>query len=151
MITSGHACSASRVTAGQKSTSRHIPCSTGETRPPWHFSKTLEHPSMLFPAEMFADMHPSATGRPSMPPQVLAAAVVLQSLYGLSDFDSVQELRCDLRWKAACGLAMHDMAFSRPHPDNDNQQLKTRIPTGVKIEKFCSTTGWELNLTDSNR
>ena len=60
---------------------------------------------------MFADMYPSANGRPRMPPQVLAAAVVLQTLYGLSDFETVQELRCDLRWKAACGLGLHDTAF----------------------------------------
>ncbi|MFV2216949.1 transposase [Actinomadura sp. LOL_016] len=40
-----------------------------------------------------------------MPPQILAAAIALQSLHGLSDFETVQELRCDLRWKAACGLA----------------------------------------------
>ena len=33
----------------------------------------------------------------------LAAAVVLQALHGLPDFETVQELRCDLRWKAACG------------------------------------------------
>lgn len=31
---------------------------------------------------------------------LLAATVVLQSLHGLSDFDTVQMLRCDLRWKA---------------------------------------------------
>ncbi|KIQ64050.1 transposase [Kitasatospora griseola] len=60
---------------------------------------------------MFADMYPSANGRPSMPPQILAATIVLQSLHGLSDFDTVQELRCDLRWKAACGLGLNDTAF----------------------------------------
>ncbi|MQY07699.1 hypothetical protein ACRB68_58030 [Actinomadura sp. RB68] len=36
---------------------------------------------------------------------------MLQALHGLSDFDTVQELRCDLRWKAACGLGLHDTAF----------------------------------------
>ncbi|MGI5158561.1 transposase [Microbispora sp. CA-102843] len=45
-----------------------------------------------------------------MPPQVLAAAVVLQTLHGLSDADTVQALRCDLRWKAACGLGLYDTA-----------------------------------------
>ena len=60
---------------------------------------------------MFADMYPSPDGRPSVPPQVLAAAVVLQALRGLSDFETVQELRCDLRWKAACGLGLLDTAF----------------------------------------
>jgi transposase len=75
------------------------------------FAFLAEHREALFPAEMFADMYPSANGRPSMPPQILAAAVTLQALHGLSDFETVQELRCDLRWKAACGLGLHDMAF----------------------------------------
>ncbi|SEG85610.1 transposase, IS4 family [Actinacidiphila yanglinensis] len=75
------------------------------------FAFLAEHRGGLFPASMFADMYPSANGRPSMPPQILAAAITLQALHGLSDFETVQELRCDLRWKAACGLGLHDMAF----------------------------------------
>jgi transposase len=64
------------------------------------FAFLAEHRGRLFPARMFADMYPSANGRPSMPPQILAAAITLQALHGLSDFETVQELRCDLRWKA---------------------------------------------------
>ncbi|WP_442813522.1 transposase [Streptomyces sp. NBC_01754] len=75
------------------------------------FAFLAEHREVLFPPEFFADMYPSANGRPSLPPQVLAATVVLQSLTGLSDFGTVQELRCDLRWKAACGLGLYDTAF----------------------------------------
>ena len=75
------------------------------------FAFLAEHREALFPAGMFADMYPSPNGRPSLPPQVLAATVVLQALYGLSDFETVQELRCDLRWKAACGLGLLDGAF----------------------------------------
>jgi IS5 family transposase len=75
------------------------------------FAFLAEHREALFPAGMFADMYPSPNGRPSLPPQVLAAAVVLQALHGLSDFETVQELRCDLRWKAACGLGLLDGAF----------------------------------------
>jgi IS5 family transposase len=75
------------------------------------FAFLAEHREVLFPAGMFADMYPSRNGRPSLPPQVLAAAVVLQALHGLSDFETVQELRCDLRWKAACGLGLLDTAF----------------------------------------
>jgi hypothetical protein len=75
------------------------------------FAFLAEHREALFPAGMFADMYPSPNGRPSLPPQVLAATVVLQALHGLSDFETVQVLRCDLRWKAACGLGLLDMAF----------------------------------------
>ncbi|NRQ35101.1 transposase, partial [Nonomuraea sp. NN258] len=77
------------------------------------FAFLAEHRQALFPEAMFADMYPSSNGRPSMPPQVLACAVVLQALFGVSDFEAAQELRCDLRWKAACGLGLHDRAF---HP-----------------------------------
>lgn len=75
------------------------------------FAFLAEHREALFPAGMFADMYPSPNGRPSLPPQVLAATVVLQALHGLSDFETVQVLRCDLRWKAACGLGLLDAAF----------------------------------------
>jgi hypothetical protein len=75
------------------------------------FAFLAEQREALFPAGMFADMYPSPNGRPSLPPQVLAATVVLQGLHGLSDFETVQALRCDLRWKAACGLGLLDTAF----------------------------------------
>ncbi|MFG3294740.1 hypothetical protein ACGF3G_38790 [Streptomyces sp. NPDC048179] len=47
-----------------------------------------------------------------MPPQILASAVTPQALRGLSDFETVQELRCDPRCKAARGLGLPDMAFA---------------------------------------
>src|ERR1700728_2057354 len=75
------------------------------------FAFLAEHREALFPAGMFTDMYPSPNGRPSLPPQVLAATVVLQALHGLSDFETVLELRCDLRWKAACGLGLLDTGF----------------------------------------
>ena len=42
---------------------------------------------------------------------MLAVTVVLQALQGLSDYEAVQALRCDLRWKAACGLGLLDTGF----------------------------------------
>lgn len=75
------------------------------------FAFLAEHREVLFPAGMFADMYPSANGRPSMPPQVLAAVVVLQALHGLPDSEAALAVRCDLRWKAACGLGLLDAGF----------------------------------------
>ncbi|MFF7358612.1 IS1182 family transposase [Streptomyces filipinensis] len=77
------------------------------------FAFLAEHRETLFPEAIFADMYPSPNGRPSVPPGVLACAIVLQTLQGLSDMETAQELRCDLRWKAACGLGLHDLGF---HP-----------------------------------
>jgi IS5 family transposase len=72
-----------------------------------------EHRQRLFPDELFADLFPSGRGRPSVPADVVATVLVLQSLEGLSDRDAVQALRTDLRWKVAAGLALDDEGF---HP-----------------------------------
>ena len=48
----------------------------------------------------------SRGGRPSMPAEVIASVIVLQTLHGLSDAEAVEAVTFDLRWKAACGLAV---------------------------------------------
>jgi len=72
-----------------------------------------EHRQRLFPDELFVDLFPSGRGRPSVPADVIATVLVLQSLEGLSDRDALQALRTDLRWKVAAGLALDDEGF---HP-----------------------------------
>jgi IS5 family transposase len=72
-----------------------------------------EHRRWLFPDEMFADLFPSHRGRPSVPADVVATVMVLQSLEGLSDRDAVDAFRTDLKWKVACGVALGDEGF---HP-----------------------------------
>ncbi|MGI9017565.1 MAG: IS1182 family transposase, partial [Euzebya sp.] len=56
----------------------------------------------LFPDEMFADLF-QATGRRSVPPQIVAVVMVLQRWHGLSDRDAVEAFEFDARWKYACG------------------------------------------------
>jgi IS5 family transposase len=75
------------------------------------FAFLAAHRSRLFPAELFADLFPTRRGRPSVPPEVVATVLVLQALHGLSDREAVEALTFDLRWKAACGLAITDTAF----------------------------------------
>ena len=65
-----------------------------------------EHRDRVFPDELFADLFGSGRGRPSVPGPVIASVLVLQALQGLSDRDAVEALRCDLRWKVACGLPL---------------------------------------------
>jgi hypothetical protein len=72
-----------------------------------------EHRRELFPDAMFADLFPSALGRPSVPADVVAAVLVLQALEGRSDRDAAEALTFDLRWKAACGLPVAAAGF---HP-----------------------------------
>jgi Transposase DDE domain/Transposase domain (DUF772) len=77
------------------------------------FAFLAGHRRELFPDEVFADLFPSRRGRPSIPADVIAAVLVLQALHGLSDSEAVEAVTFDLRWKAACGLAVTAPGF---HP-----------------------------------
>ena len=72
-----------------------------------------DHRARVFPDELFADLFGSGRGRPSVPGDVVATVLVLQSLEGLSDRDACQALRTDIRWKVAAGAALDDEGF---HP-----------------------------------
>src|SRR3954463_12708564 len=67
----------------------------------------------LFPDVLFADLFRSARGRPSVPADVVATVIVLQSLHGLSDREAAEAVTFDLRWKAAAGLPLEAASF---HP-----------------------------------
>lgn len=75
------------------------------------FAFLAGHRLELFPDELFTDLFPSGKGRPSVPADVMATVIVLQSLHGLSDAETVEAVTFDLRWKAACGLAVTAPAF----------------------------------------
>ena len=77
------------------------------------FAFLAEHRHELFPGEAFADLFPSGRGRPSIPAEVIASVLVLQTLHNLSDRETAEAVTFDLRWKAACGFGMTQAAF---HP-----------------------------------
>jgi Transposase DDE domain/Transposase domain (DUF772) len=77
------------------------------------FAFLAAHRGQLFPDQEFADLFPSGRGRPSLPAPVAAAILALQSLYDLSDAETAEAARCDLRWKVAVGMALDDGGF---HP-----------------------------------
>jgi hypothetical protein len=77
------------------------------------FAFLAEHRRAVFPPELFEDLFPSATGRPSVPVEIAASMLVLQTLQDLSDRDAMQAVRCDIRWKVACGLPLDHEGF---HP-----------------------------------
>ena len=77
------------------------------------FAFLAAHRRELFCDGMFADLFPSGSGRPSVPADVMATVITLQALQGLSDSETVDAVTFDLRWKAACGLAVTAGAF---HP-----------------------------------
>jgi IS5 family transposase len=97
-------------------------------RPGSVFAFLAGHRRELFPDEMFADLFPTGRGRPSVPADVMAAVIVLQSLQGLSDAETVDAVTFDLRWKAACGL-----------------------PVGAAAFHATTLTYWRRRLADSHR
>jgi hypothetical protein len=72
-----------------------------------------EYRDAVFPDGMFEDLFPSGKGRPSVPGAVIATVLVLQTLEDRSDSEAMTALRCDLRWKVACGLPIDHAGF---HP-----------------------------------
>jgi hypothetical protein len=97
------------------------------------FGFLADHRGEVFPDEQYADLF-SSIGRPSLPATRMAAVMTLRALQGLSDRECVEAVRCDLRWKVACGLWLLDEGFDpsslvywrcriarskRPHRVND--------------------------------
>jgi transposase/IS5 family transposase len=61
----------------------------------------------LFPDDAFADLF-AESGRRSVPPSVVATAMVLQRLEGLSDREAAERYAYDARWRYAAGAGSYD-------------------------------------------
>ncbi len=69
--------------------------------------------STLFRDEDFARMYSVKLGRPSVPPSLLATALVLQACTGISDEEARQRACYDLRWKVALGIEVETRPFAK--------------------------------------
>ena len=67
----------------------------------------------LFRDEDFASLYCATTGRPSVPPSLLATALVLQTFARVSDEEAKQRADYDLRWKVALGIALDERPFAK--------------------------------------
>src|SRR6266511_3256732 len=70
------------------------------------FAFLAGHRQELFPDSFTADLFPSATGRPSLPADLVGAVLVLKELHDLSDVQTADALKFDIRWKVACGRSL---------------------------------------------
>jgi hypothetical protein len=75
------------------------------------FAFLAEHRRELFPDSFTADLFGSATGRPSLPADLVGSVLVLQALHDLSDGQAADALKFDIRWKVACGRSLTQMSF----------------------------------------
>jgi DDE family transposase/transposase-like protein DUF772 len=67
----------------------------------------------LFRDEDFAALYVRDNGRPSVPPSLLATALVLQTYDGASDDEAKQRADYDLRWKVALGVGLDERPFAK--------------------------------------
>jgi transposase len=67
----------------------------------------------LFRDEDFAGLYVLDNGRPSVPPSLLATALVLQTYDGVSDDEAKQRADYDLRWKVALGVGVDERPFAK--------------------------------------
>jgi hypothetical protein len=75
------------------------------------FAFLAEHRREVFPDSFIADLFPSRTGRPSLPADLVGSVLVLKELYDLSDAQTADALKFDIRWKVACGRSLTQMSF----------------------------------------
>ena len=69
------------------------------------------HRHEIFRDEDFAMLYCENNGRGSVPPSLLATALLLQWHDGTSDEETVNRVKYDLRWKVALGLKMEEVPF----------------------------------------
>src|ERR1041384_7486304 len=67
----------------------------------------------VFRDEEFAGLYTLTNGRPSVPPSLLATALVLQTYDGVSDAEAKQRADYDLRWKVALGGELDARPFAK--------------------------------------
>jgi hypothetical protein len=67
----------------------------------------------LFSDEEFAALYTLDNGRPSVPPSLLATALLLQVYDQVSDEEAKARADFDLRWKVALGIALDEAPFAK--------------------------------------
>lgn len=75
------------------------------------FAFLAGHRQELFPDSFIADLFSSSVGRPSLPADLIGSVLVLKELYDLSDPQTAEALRYDIRWKVACGRSLSQTSF----------------------------------------
>jgi hypothetical protein len=67
----------------------------------------------LFRDEEFAELYRPDNGRDSVPPSLLATALLLQTYDRVSDEEAKERADFDIRWKVALGIAVEDKPFAK--------------------------------------
>ena len=108
----------------------------------------------LFRDAEFAEFYCSDNGRDSVPPSLLATALLLQSHDKVSDSGAKARADFDLRWKVALGIEVEDRPFAkstlqvfRAQPDPARQgaggiRVQPAAGPGVGVPERARDEGW---------
>ena len=110
----------------------------------------------LFRDEQFAGLYVLNNGRPSVPPSLLAVALVLQTYDGVSDEEAKQRADYDLRWKVALGVELDARPFAKSTLQEFRAQLivhqeqaaifRTSLELAKRQGKFRTKSGEQRKL-----
>jgi transposase len=110
----------------------------------------------LFRDEQFAGLYVLDNGRPSVPPSLLAVALVLPTYDGVSDEEAKQRADYDLRWKVALGVELDARPFAKSTLQEFRAQLvvheeqaaifRTSLELAKRRGKFRTKSGEQRKL-----
>lgn len=89
----------------------------------------------LFRDEDFAGLYNATWGRPSVPPSLLATALVLQSYDGVSDDEARRRATYDLQWKVALGIELPTRPFAKSTLQEFRAQLVLHEEQGAIFKR----------------
>jgi hypothetical protein len=94
-----------------------------------------QHRDELFRDEDFAEFYSPDWGRPSVPPSVLATALLLQAHDRVSDEEAKARADYDLRWKVALGVEADARPFAKSTLQLFRAQLVLKEPMRAVLER----------------
>src|SRR3972149_5471906 len=95
---------------------------------------------LLFRDEEFAELYCRNNGRDSVPPSLLATALLLQTYDRVSDEEAKERADFDIRWKVALGIDIND----RPFAKGTLQLFRAQLILHEKVRAVFQTS---LNFT----
>src|SRR5215217_2107707 len=108
------------------------------------------HREELFRDEDFTSLYCSDNGRPSVPPSLLAMALLLQVHDGVSDEEAKARADFDLRWKVALGIGLEERPFAKSTLQLFRAHLILHERVGALFQKsltFARQTGYLRSRT----
>lgn len=89
----------------------------------------------LFRDSDFAGLYHTKVGRPSVPPSLLATALVLQTYDGVSDDEARRRATYDLQWKVALGIELDTRPFAKSTLQEFRAQLVVHEEQGAIFKR----------------